>query len=254
MSPIENLGKTSLESNPNLISISGLANLDTIKGNITLVGNSNLSICEINALCNRINPITSITINSNGSNCNTIAEVQQSCDLLLPVTIHSFNIENNSSLNQLHWQTSSEINNHYFDIEYSIDGIDFATIGRKEGAGNSNTKLDYHFVHQNVESGMHYYRIKQVDYDGQYSYSDIKSVHVKGESEGISIYPNPATHIINVNGADGLYYVLYDLVGRQVHTGIISGSAFSIDQLATGMYYLDIKDTQLTNIFKMWKE
>lgn len=254
LSNIENLGKILLESNPNLISISGLANLDTIKGNINLVGNSNLSICEINALCNRINPITgNITINSNGSNCNTIAQVQQSCALLLPVTIHSFNIENTSTSNLLHWQTSSEINNHYFEIEYSKNGTDFTNIGRKEAAGNSNTLLDYHFVHKGVDAGMHYYRLKQVDYDGKYSYSDIKSVFVKGEDNEVSIFPNPTSEFISILGMTNGRYEIKDFSGKLVRSGDFISSVLSLEGLSAGIYFVSLTNNDFNGVFKVHK-
>jgi len=176
------------------------------------------------------------------------------CDALLPIKLVSFIATSKENEVDLYWQTTSEINNHYFEIEHSQNGIDFKSIGRIEGAGNSNALLDYHFVHEDVSPSLHYYRLKQVDYDGQYSYSDIVSVFVKREVNDVSIYPNPATNIININGADGLYYALYDLVGRQVHNGQISDDSISIDHLATGMYYLHLDSDAGKSVYKVWKK
>lgn len=251
---VSSIEQFKIENNANLTSLNDLTNLGTITGNVTITSNPNLGICEIQAICNRVSPLTGVVqISNNALNCNSIQAVQNAC-LNLPIYLLSFNVNEYEENIILHWQTSSEINNHYFDIEYSVDGTDFSSIGRKEGAGNSNTKFDYHFVHENVKSGMHYYRLKQVDYDGQYSYSDMKSVLVKGESSDVLIYPNPTSDIININDADGLHYALYDLVGRQVKSGQITNSVISIDHLTTGMYYLHLDRDTGKSVCKIWKE
>lgn len=73
----------------------------------------------------------------------------------------------------INWLTASEINNDYFEIEHSTDGSHYNSVGRVEGQGNSNSINTYQFLHQNPVAGANYYRIRQVDYDGNYDYSDI---------------------------------------------------------------------------------
>ncbi|HRG40209.1 MAG TPA: T9SS type A sorting domain-containing protein [Saprospiraceae bacterium] len=172
----------------------------------------------------------------------------------LPITLISFNVFGKTNETNLQWKTSSETNNHYYDIEHNTDGTEFIPIGRKEGGGNSNTLLDYHFAHKDVDAGLHYYRLKQVDYDGNYSYSDIKSVLLKGEDNDVSIYPNPTANIININGANGLHYTLLDIFGTQVMDGQISDDMIAIDHLTTGMYYLYIESENGKRVYKILKK
>jgi Secretion system C-terminal sorting domain len=252
---IENLGNFRIVNNGTLTSLSGLDSIYHY-GSVEIQNNINLNECEIWGICSLIEDCgtSCFSISNNAVNCNSFTDVKTACDALLPIELTSFFATSKENRVNLHWQTTSEINNHYFEIGHSQNGLNFKSIGRKEGGGNSNALLDYHFVHKDVSPGLHYYRLKQVDYDGKYSYSDIKSVEVKGEGNDVFIYPNPSTNIINVNGADGLNYTLYDVVGRQVNDGQISNNAISIDHLSTGMYYLHLDSDSVKSVYKIWKE
>jgi hypothetical protein len=86
----------------------------------------------------------------------------------LPVEIIYFDGTVTPSFNKIIWSTASEHNSDYFQIERSIDGIEWKTIGTKSASGNSNTKIDYSYIDSFDDLVIHYYRLKQVDYDGQY--------------------------------------------------------------------------------------
>jgi hypothetical protein len=86
----------------------------------------------------------------------------------LPVEIIYFDGTVAPSFNKIIWSTASEHNSDYFQIERSIDGIEWKTIGTKSASGNSNTKIDYSHIDSFDDLVIHYYRLKQVDYDGQY--------------------------------------------------------------------------------------
>jgi len=93
----------------------------------------------------------------------------QSIDTNLWLSADTTNIE-------LYWVTSNEINNDYFTIEKSNDGINFEIVEIILGAGNSDILLEYSFVDKNPINGISYYRLKQTDFDGKFEYSDIISV------------------------------------------------------------------------------
>jgi len=102
----------------------------------------------------------------------------------------------------LDWRTASEINNDYFTIERSVDGVNFEIIDIINGAGNSNNILHYETIDSNPLEGVSYYRLKQTDYDGQFEYSSIVSVrnHEETISQEINVYPNPVLkNASNVN-------------------------------------------------------
>lgn len=85
----------------------------------------------------------------------------------LPIELIEFDGYNKDNVNNLYWATASEINNDYYIIENSIDGYVWTTIGTMDGAGNSNTGIVYDFEHDTNRDTVNYYRLTQVDFDGQ---------------------------------------------------------------------------------------
>ena len=93
---------------------------------------------------------------------------------VLPVELISFNITRFGNNNMLYWTTASELNNSYFSVEKSIDAREFYSVGDVAGSGNTNSIINYEYL--DLESKSVYYRLKQIDYDGNYEYSDIIKV------------------------------------------------------------------------------
>jgi len=110
----------------------------------------------------------------------------------LPVSWLTLTGKNENRNNYIYWSTASEKNNSYFVIEVSANGNNFSEIGRLNAAGNPGSVHEYNFVHYNVNTIVNFYRIKQVDIDGRFSYSKIikLSSSVSG-SNNISILMNP---------------------------------------------------------------
>lgn len=108
------------------------------------------------------------------------------------VAFHAINLKDKEVL--LEWETASEINNDFFTIEKSVDGIEIVEIAEVKGAGNSTESRYYEFLDQVPYSGVSYYRIKQTDFDGAYAYSDWKSVQLQTKNDAelnLVLYPNP---------------------------------------------------------------
>lgn len=97
--------------------------------------------------------------------------------VILPVVWSGFNITQSEAGTLIEWSTSEEINNDYFLIQRSADGINFEDIGHVSGNGNTSVKQQYHALDRNPHFGMNYYRLKQVDYDGGHDFSEIKSLY-----------------------------------------------------------------------------
>lgn len=115
----------------------------------------------------------------------------------LPVTLSGLEVVS-AGVNtiNLSWKTFSEQNNTGFDIERSADGINWFKIGfvaSMATQGNSQVSLQYSFTDRNSVNGTNYYRLKQVDMDGQYSYSDIAQAINSGITQLLTVYPNPVT-------------------------------------------------------------
>jgi len=105
----------------------------------------------------------------------------------LPVELISFSATPDKNKVILKWKTASEINNSHFIIEKSYNAYHFSPIGNINGAGNSNQPIHYIFEDYSTDSAIVYYRLKQVDYDGQYDYSNIVSVTKKDYKDEMDI-------------------------------------------------------------------
>ena len=112
----------------------------------------------------------------------------------LPVELSSFTATLNGNTIQLRWKTETEVNNYGFEIERSIDNSNWINIKFIGGSGNSNSPQNYQYFDSNIEqSGNYYYRLKQIDNDGTYEYSDVITVGV-GVPDKYTLsqnYPNP---------------------------------------------------------------
>ncbi len=122
----------------------------------------------------------------------------------LPVELLSFKGQNIGTANILSWVTSNEQNSLYFEIQHSVNGVDFETIGKISAAGESNTNKKYDFTHRNPAAITHYYRLKMVDKDGGYKYSLVISINNVGNNaaEPVSLYPNPTTNNVTIAAPD----------------------------------------------------
>ena len=162
--------------------------------------------------------------------------------ILLPLTWKSFTVKLQQGNTLLTWETANETNNDHFEVEHSTDGINFIKIG-EVAAGNNI----YHFTHNNPSSGNNYYRIKQVDKDGKFSYSSVQSVTIN-YSNKISVYPtlvsNEITIAINDQSFGKGKMVIRDMIGRTIYHAAISGNNLSIatQNWSSGMYAVDIFD------------
>ena len=109
----------------------------------------------------------------------------------LPIELQEFKgacFEDNVTLN---WSTASENNNDYFEIYRSTENLQFESIATINGAGNSIQTLNYIFRDEQAINGVGYYKLKQVDFDGDYTFSDIISVDCRNNTESVVLYPNP---------------------------------------------------------------
>lgn len=157
-------------------------------------------------------------------------------------------IGNNSEIT---FSTALEINSSHFDIEHSLDGIEFQILGEVKGVGNSVVEVDYEFIHMNPIIGMNYYRVKQVDLDGKYSFSNIAEVVFN--IEGVSIYPKPVseTLTIYVTKSDNLF--LYNHFGQQIliHSLIEGNNTLDVSGLVSGIYFLKFGRGETKSIIKL---
>ncbi|MBS1744220.1 MAG: T9SS type A sorting domain-containing protein [Bacteroidetes bacterium] len=165
----------------------------------------------------------------------------------VPVTLLSFTarLRNNNTV-LLNWQTTAEVNNDYFDVERSIDGINFATIGRVEGHGTTLLPNNYALIDPNPVSGYNYYRLRQVDYDAHFMYSHTEVVELK-KPELVTVFYNEQQNSIQVqfsNSQNNLRLKLYSANGQLIKSATEKNNniayTFQLPVLATGIYMLEL--------------
>lgn len=107
----------------------------------------------------------------------------------LPVSLATFTATKSSSSTQLSWRTASELNNAHFSIERSADGREYKEIGVVQGHGTSLEPRSYTYTDESPAHGLNYYRLRQVDFDGQYEYSQVVSVQFSSGKESVQLFP-----------------------------------------------------------------
>lgn len=112
-------------------------------------------------------------------------------NFVLPVTLVQFKATYNGIAVELSWVTATEQNSDHFEIQRSIDGQQFTTIGIVAAAGNSSSSKDYSFTDGLPYNGNNYYRLKMVDIDNHFEYSVVILVKSNDTKKGITVYPNP---------------------------------------------------------------
>ncbi len=164
---------------------------------------------------------------------------------IIPVELLSFNAKRvDNQTVRLIWTTATELNSAYFSIEKSTDGIQFNVLGEVKAAGHSSQKLDYSFDDNHVSSdNILYYRLKQMDKDGQYKYSNTVAVFQKNKNITLTVYPNPVKDIITIDGFEDVKTVnIYNLQGILMQQ--TKQKTFSLSELSSGIYILEVKFTE----------
>ncbi len=187
-----------------------------------------------------------------GSSCNitSFSQITMVSEVALPVELISFRGQPQGDVNLLFWETASEKNNIGFDIEKSSDGASFQKIGFVKGQGTSVVLHAYQFTDKMVLD-LAYYRLKQVDASGHWTYSNTISIAAEGKTENLlEIFPNPTDGLLNVNfGSNStqsidieLINALGQLVQRQVQAAVIGENRFSMQLFGqvAGMYTLRV--------------
>jgi len=168
----------------------------------------------------------------------------------LPVELISFDAVKESEAVRISWSTASELNNDYFTVERSINTRNWEMVKQIDGAGNANSLLSYATIDETPYEGLSYYRLKQTDFNGQYTYSNV--IPVNFETTGTTnIYPNPTTDKVTMlgNGSELDDIIIYNILGQNVTERVIvikmNNNTIEIDlsKLNTGTYYIKTKTT-----------
>lgn len=183
-------------------------------------------------------------------------EVTVATSCTLPVELVFFNANIQHQVIQLNWQTAAELNNSHFEIERSLDGKNWEMIGTKKGNGTTNTAQNYTYFDEIPQNGVNYYRLKQVDFNDEYEYSEVKSIEFFTEQTSISCYPNPTKDYVYFNNFTEGSISIWNVLGQQVASYKIDGvEHINIQQLEKGQYFIRVmsKSNELLHSQKIIK-
>ncbi len=164
----------------------------------------------------------------------------------LPVEMSSFVGWNEGRNNILNWRTETEENTSHFEILRSHNGDHFERIGNITAVGNSAEAIEYDFVDSNPFSGVNYYKLRIVDFDDSYEFSDIIIIETGDNKGSVKAYPNPFGQDIafelNANQGGQAVIQIFDMTGKQVHyseVNVLEGrniQDLNLNHLANGFY------------------
>ncbi len=186
------------------------------------------------------------------TNCARVPVVATyTTDCSLPVDLLYFDGVKINEASHLFWQTSWEKNSYIFEIERSLDGINFVKIGEIYSSVKSNTNSSYQFIDENTLgfSGNVYYRLKQSDKDLSFSYSEIIVIDYSDNEFTINLFPNPVKKGESINlvlSDNGEYQIiLFDLTGKEILNSEIGNSSGKViintENIPCGMYLIQVR-------------
>lgn len=183
----------------------------------------------------------------------------------VPVKLISFTAEKwNMEDVLLKWSTASEINNSHFEVERSADVRNWTKLGEVVGNGTTTQIHNYKFIDALPLNGENYYRLKQVDFDGAFEYTEIRIVSFLIGNKEVLVYPNPTHDVVNVTmnglGIENVKISLTDMTGRilidktfQAADGKQLFEAISLKDLETGYYQLTVTTNSIVKTIKVLK-
>jgi hypothetical protein len=137
----------------------------------------------------------------------------------MPVTLYNFTATLQNAGVRLQWTTTQEVNAGYYEVERSADGVHFTLLGSVTAAHNSSTIKNYRFTDNKILQGENFYRLKQIDEDGNFTYSVIRKInYANGNTNTIIISPNPFSNSTTISftlpQTQKASVIIYDMAGR----------------------------------------
>ncbi|MGF2412298.1 T9SS type A sorting domain-containing protein [Ferruginibacter sp.] len=173
---------------------------------------------------------------------------------VLPLTLLNFQGIRQADNNLLQWQTASEVNTKSFELQSSTNGLNFTITGNVKAIGTGDNR--YSFTDNATYAGTKvYYRLKMLDIDGQFTYSNIVVIHFSA-NQAVSVFPNPATTIVNIHISNSSLLnttaILYNMQGQAIQSIILKNQLhkMNMQNLASGIYMLRFSDGTAFKIIK----
>jgi hypothetical protein len=235
----------------------GLASPITVPGN---TGNINLMMQSISIPTTLTTGNHILHIRSKQNPWSIDNAVTFSVAAILPVSWQYVKAQLINKNAVISWATSQEVNASHYEVEHSLDGINFFRLGNVNAVGNSSTTNQYSFTHPNIPVGLNYYRLKQVDINGASKYSSIVKLIQNDGIKNTIIAPNPVSNTLNIiqpsNNTIRSVSII-DMQGKIVLSRQINQTtqiySLAVNELLKGTYILQIDDGKTKNNYSFIK-
>lgn len=206
-----------------------------------------------------------ITIDGScGAVCSFMLQINNTAALALPIKLLSFNAVKSAASVDIFWEVASEVNNDKYLLERSTNGVDFEVIGTLKGRGTTASYSKYTFVDNSPAPGINYYRLKQVDFSGAFSYSQLVSLKVSTPRVQLKdLHPNPVgkslSYVLSVPDNSSSVIEIVDLSGRVVikeEKNLPPGEQtveLDLSNLNEGIYFLKVTQSGFNDFMKFVK-
>ncbi|HEY2727455.1 MAG TPA: T9SS type A sorting domain-containing protein, partial [Parafilimonas sp.] len=190
------------------------------------------------------------------SNTNDGTPAYDLPSIILPVTFGNFTAQKQNNTSLLKWTTDQESNTDKFIVERSGDGRIYTSIGEVKAADNSTLEKAYQFIDEHPINGNNIYRIKEMDKEGRFNLSDLRSLNFADLKPYIQISPNPANNIVTIKipgNAQNLTVRLLSTGGQLISNKVLDGETltFDVSKLAAGVYNITIDGKGFSAKYKL---
>jgi hypothetical protein len=227
-----------------LVSTDGGVNFSLIATGVTNDGTHNITVPNTGTSSARV--LVQCSVGGDFKSASTFFDVSDAnftIDQALPVELLSFTAKKETNERvALHWRTALEINSKHFEVEKSKNGYDFSVWKIVTAKGSSFQEETYVSIDNNPFFGDNYYRLKQVDFDGNFTYSKIISINFEEANSRLLLFPNPAQNRVAVSGQNGAVInevVIYNQLGQVVWKGETINNTIHFGSMTGGVYILE---------------
>ncbi len=190
--------------------------------------------------------------------CASTGTIILGTDCIVPVELVGLEGYERNGKVLLEWETVSETNNSHFVVERSYEGRDYEKIGSVKGAGTTSVPQFYDFVDERPQTGKNYYRLKQVDFDGNFEYSNVVTIDMRNGKLITKVFPSPTRDILNIESSKEIIHIsIIDIAGRIVMDREMTGATntqLDVSALQKGIYYIEMKSEQEVSSTRFVKE
>ena len=228
----------------------GPAGYVTDPSTLTIAGFNGTSWVNLGSASNIINTTAkTVTIALNQALTSSFTQItlgSTSAFNPLPVTLTSFNATAANCTASLKFKTSAEYNSKSYGIEHSTDGVNFTSIAIVP-SNNNATGASYTYTDKNIAAGINYYRLKMIDIDEAFTYSNVISISSNCNGAGtLTVWPNPAKDVIKVAGLTGKNtLIILDAQGKRMASIFNANPTqnINVSQFAGGTYFIQVNNT-----------